>query len=236
MSKPKIELVAASWTTAYTDDVWAKLQAFKADTPFDVPDEEQSDWLALGPSLPDENESRIAVAIARRHLGRVEGDGGGARLKWSLTVQQAPEGEPVERIRLHNKTLGGRPGLMRLLSETEPGGTPQVGRFLVKLVIEEARWKCRVLPVPLEPGGLHAPAAKLGRGARIEQVGYRYESGVSGLEEISIIYVHDDRTFAVSIHANGTLRLGSSTWLPYADEIADLALGTFFFAEEGGAT
>lgn len=235
MSGPKLQLVAASWTTAYSDERWAVLEGHKTETPFDVPDEQQSDWLALGPALPDETEDRVAIVVVHRHRGEAEGDGRSARLDWQLTVQPAPGGDPVEKIVSHNAKLGGRPGLMKLLTTAGAGGTPQVGRFLVRFVVEEAARRCKVLPVPLEQAGHHGPAATLGRGARLEQVGYRYESGAIGLEEVSIVYLHTERVFSVSVHANGSLRLGSTTWLPYANEVAELVLDSFFFDVDDAA-
>jgi hypothetical protein len=82
---------------------------------------------------------------------------------------------------------------------------------------------------------MHDFASSLGRRTYIEQIGYRFDGGASGLEEVAIIYIHKDDVFSVTIRASGLLKLRESRWLPYAKEVADLVVDTFFI-REGSST
>jgi hypothetical protein len=72
----------------------------------------------------------------------------------------------------------------------------------------------------------------LGRSARLEQVGYRFEGGAGGLEEVALLYHHLKDRYAALVSATGPLKLGASTWLPFADDIVDLVQNAFFSSRE----
>lgn len=230
MPHPKIERAIASWTTPYSDATWSTIDQLRSKASIDAEKGELPDWVALGPTLPDDTEARIARLVVHRHREDGKPDAHAPELHWTLTVRRAPRSEPPEILREHNEKLGGRPGLMALLG----AAAPQVGSFRVRLRVERPAWQCKVLPVHVERGSELAVAMNLGgRGVWLEQVGYRFESVPSGLAELAIVYLHEEQAFTADIMATGTLKLTSLTWLPYADEISELVLSTFFAAVEG---
>jgi hypothetical protein len=228
MSNSMIEVAVASWETPYSEETWRRLEGVKTDVRFETGRGENADFLLVGPILPSpgEAESRIAQVIV--HRGRGSGGGLDLPLSWSMTIRRAPSGEPPESVQIQSKKLGGQRGLMRLIDETTAPRAPPVGAFQVNLLVERARYECRGLPLPVDHGGPHDIAASLGRGVWMEQIGYRFENGVNGLEEIAIVYDHQHDIFSVNVQASGMLKLGSATWFPYADDVAELVLKAFF--------
>lgn len=105
-------------------------------------------------------------------------------IHWSLSIMKAPDEPPPPTVVAHSEKLGGRLGLETLLSSAFPPGTPAVGLFRVRLLLQEARFACPVLPAAALKEHGHAAALTLGLGreVRLEQVGYRFEGGgVMGL-------------------------------------------------------
>jgi hypothetical protein len=85
----------------------------------------------------------------------------------------------------------------------------------------------------IKNGEGHDAALLLGRGARLEQVGYRFEGGgAGGIEEIALIYNHQDNRYVVLVSAAGPLKLSSPTWLSFAEDIGELVQNTFFSPKE----
>ena len=223
---------AASWQVPYSDELWEKLLQVKADVQFKSSQHAESDFLMLGPTLPEAGESRIAQVFVHRHLEPDGGDPHASRLHFNLTVRPAPAGDPPEDVKADSIRIGGRDGLCRHLLHCASGTSPLAGNFRIDLKVEQDHHRCRVIPITLEgTTGLHEPAVDLGRCAMLEQVGYRFENGVNGLEEVAIVYVHVARVFRVTAHARGMLKLSAPTWLPYADEIAELVASGFFVPE-----
>ena len=216
-----IRRIVASWRTPFSADVWQQIH----DRGMSL---EEGLW-HLGPALSEAGEPRLAEVVVANH-GDDEGESDG--LIWSLLVRDAPSGEPPDEILERNERLGGRQGLTQLMLKGFPRGIPQVASFDIKLRLDAQQYSCSVLPIELRRGGGHEPALGLASKARLEQVGYRFEDGASGIKETSLVFLHDKNAFSVAILANGHLKLNSATWLPYADEVADLVLSTFFVQEE----
>lgn len=222
MSGASMKTMIAAWETAYSDAVWQKLESVKSSVRIEQTPPSASNFLTLGPTLPDAEEPRVAEVVAHRHEDSAE-------IYWVLTTWSAPDGEPPAHVKESNTRIGSRKGLAQLLADCLPIDAPDVATFQIRLLVDGSSHKCRSIPAaPLERGGLHDAALSLGREVRLEQVGYRFEVGTQGIEEIAIVYLHKKNAFSVSISANGLLKLKSTTWLPYADEVADLVLNTFF--------
>jgi hypothetical protein len=183
--------------------------------------------LTIGPSLPDVGDDRFANVVVHRHVKTGE-------LHWALEIGPAPSSEPPQRVREHNEKIGGRKGLSALLREPLALDGPALASFRARYLVPGAELRCRVIPAAVESGGQHEVALRIGT-ARFEQVGYRFDAGASGIEEISIIYLHKSNEFALSIAANGPLKLTSDRWVPFADDILDIAAGTFFVPAGGGS-
>ena len=103
----------------------------------------------------------------------------------------------------------------------------------------ELHWVLSVQAAPSDepPAHIKERDEKLGgrggRGARLEQIGYRFEGGgAGGIEEVVLIYEHLYGRYRANISATGLLKLNSPTWLPFADDIAELVSHTFFAPKE----
>ena len=208
----------ATWRTPSSPDLWKKLEGLARLT------SKEGLFLAFGPTLPDEQDDRLAKAVVHRQEDLSE-------LHWTLTVERAPSEEPPQQAREHDRKLGGRSGLSRLLAEALARDVSAVGTFRARCRLPRSGYCCPTVPAMIEKGSAHHAALLLGE-ARLEQVGYRFDGGVSGIEEISIVYLHVPEEYSLNIAARGPLKLGSPRWLPFADDVVDLALSTFFVSKE----
>ena len=209
-----------NWKTPYSDEVWEKLEG--------VTTLDEEEFFSLGPTFPKEEEleRRSAVVGVHRHEDTNE-------LHWVLSVQAAPSDEPPAHIKERDEKLGGRGGLASLLAQALPSSAPAVGAFHVRLFFPEAEFTCPMIPAVVAAGGSHEAVLQLGRGARLEQIGYRFEGGgAGGIEEVVLIYEHLYGRYRANISATGLLKLNSPTWLPFADDIAELVSHTFFAPKE----
>lgn len=212
--------VTVTWKTPYSDEVWERLEG--------VTTLVEEEFFSLGPTFPKEEdlERRSAVVGVHRHEDSDE-------LHWVLSVQAAPSDEPPAHIKARDEKLGGRGGLASLLAQAFPSSAPAVGAFRVRLSLPEAEFSCPLLPAVVDAGGAHEAVLQLGRGARLEQIGYRFEGGgAGGIEEVVLIYEHLRGRYRANISATGSLKLSSPTWLPFADDVAELVQSTFFGANK----
>ncbi len=205
----------AEWSTPSSPEVWKRLEDLRRDASKD------GTFLAIGPTLPDEGDPRSARLVVHHH----EED---SELHWMLTVERPPSGEPPERAKDHDRKIGGRTGLSSLLADALAHDVPAVGRFRARCRLLESEFRCPSIPATVEKGDPdHAAALLLGQ-ARVEQVGYRFADGAGGIEEISIIYLHVQEEYSLNVAARGPLKLSSPRWLPFADNMVELASSTFF--------
>jgi hypothetical protein len=139
-------------------------------------------------------------------------------------VGRAPPSPPPEDLVAESAKIGGRIGLAKFIAGFIQDAAP-VGSFFVTMRVNQTAHKCKVLPATPHRND---PAMDLGRPAIQEQIGYRFENGVNGLEEITIVYDHKNDLFSVTILARGHLNLEVDTWLPYAEGVEKLVLDAFF--------
>lgn len=219
--------VTAFWATPYSEENWKRLEAAKSDGAIlsDEDDEGDEDVvsLPLAIGLPDEDEPRVARVMVHRSLNGEDSD----RIHWTLMVSRAPTSAPPEDVVAEGAKIGGRVGLANFIAGFIQDGAP-VGSFFITMRVNQAARKCKVLPAKPHQND---PAMDLGRPAIQEQIGYRFENGVNGLEEVAIVYDHKNDWFEVTILARGLLNLKATTWLPYAGDVEKLVLGAFFTTE-----
>ncbi len=209
----------ATWWTPPSGDIWDKLKSLG------VADKDSPGFLRLGPVLPTGEERRMATVSVHQCIDN--------EIHWTLTVRPAPTAEAPDRIRERDLSLGGRSGLATLLAHALPAGS-DIASFKTQLRIPEAEFTCAALPVKLDKNSGHDTALRFGREARLEQVGYRFEGGANGIGEIAIIYLHSEGEYLINLNAYGPLKLSSDTWLPFANEIRDVAIGAFFALKDPG--
>jgi hypothetical protein len=214
MPDPILRNITATWTTPFSSEVWERLGSLKRRA------SAEGDFVSLGPALPEEHEPRVAEVVVHRHDDQ--------DLHWGLTVEPAPRAAPPEALAEHSRKLGGRAGLAALLVEALPNGIPAVATFRLRVLLPEADFTCAVVPADARKDQGHEVALRLGREARLEQVGYRFEGGAGGIEEVAVVYLHKQARYSMNVAATGPLKLGSPTWLPFASDVADLAVSAFF--------
>lgn len=199
-------------------------------------------WAESTPGLrePDESERISAPKAARYSFTPALGDDHDPRiailtvwlaeqsdLRYRLIVSPPPAALPPAPVEAINHELGRRSRISALVGGPKALRTP-VGAYHVVLSLLESRWRCPLIPSRLSPEETMA-CGDLGHATR-EQIGFRFESGVSGIEEVALIYLHEELRFSLSIRARATVALGTEglRWLPSSDPIAALALSRFF--------
>jgi hypothetical protein len=215
---PILTIVDATWATPFSDHVWAVLDGLKRAA------SKEGDLLALGPVLPDEEDARTAEAVVHRRDDE---------LHWALAVGPPPSAEPPTEVKEHDAKLGGRRGLSALLLGALPGGAPGIGAFRIRCFLPETGFRCPFVPASVGEGSAQAAALRLGE-ARLEQVGFRFENGAAGIEELAIVYLHLKKEYSLNVRAKGPLKLKSARWLPFADDVVETAASTLFAPVEGG--
>ncbi len=217
----------ATWTTPFSDELWKKLEEL-APVAREADGSSKRDHCVLGPTLPDDSDSRIATLTVHHHDKPDSKD----HLFWVLAIRPAPKSKPPEQVIEGNQRINGRQGLATMLADSLPPGVPGVASFKFQFLLPEGQFTSPLVPAAVELGTGHDAALRLSREARIEQVGYRFEGGAGGLEEVAIVYFHREKQYSVTIAAKGPLKLGSPRWLPFMDDIGDLVVNAFFLSKE----
>ena len=70
--------------------------------------------------------------------------------------------------------------------------------------------------------------SEIGRTAKLEEIGYRFTDGVFGIEELSVIYMHDFHRWSVSVQVLGPMKVDDMLELPLAKEVTDLVTARIF--------
>lgn len=224
-----IQAVRATWTTAFSDDLWGDLR--RAGT--DGFEDQNPTVLKIGPTLADSEDARVAYLTVRAPRPAGEAGASPGAIHWMLLLSKAPSSAPPPEVTERSARLGGRAGLMARLERWLPG-VPPVVTFQTSLRLPKVEFRSPLLPKKVFPDGLHDAAASLAPSAFLEQIGYRFENSPYGLEELAIIYGHQRDLFLVDIRSTSALRIGTTTWLPHAGEIAEVAIKAFFVREGAG--
>lgn len=218
-----IESVRATWQTPFSGDMWAEMEEAKTTSS----KAGSMDLLLFGPTLPDADEPRVATLAAHVHDSAKGSAEPSHMVHWAMIIRKAPAAEPPQEIREGSDRLGGRSGLMARL-ERWLAGVPPIASFQTSLKLARGEYQCRLLPREVHRDGFHDAAVSLGVKCHLEQVGYRFENSPYGLDELAIVYGHEGDLFAVTVRSAGALRIGAKTWLPHADEVADIVTRAFF--------
>ena len=83
--------------------------------------------------------------------------------------------------------------------------------------------------------GTDAAACEFAAAVAVERVGYRFVEGVGGLEEVELVYMHEEDEYTVEIRARAPFQVVVPALVPWAiEELANLVLMRFF-RERGAA-
>ncbi len=111
------------------------------------------------------------------------------------------------------------------------GAAPVNATLTIHLDLPSSGWTCRALSE--EARALDALVAPLGERALREQIGYRFEEGLSGLREVSVVYGHREETYHVNLRAKIAWMPQARGWLSEDRSLSNLIVGTMFSSREG---
>lgn len=209
---------AATWS-----DLVAKFKGLRFEeesrNDFFEADDREYVQIACGPILGGEDDSRIATLSIRR----LESDQEMAVL---LEVQPSPTSEAPQRVVDYTKQIGGRAGLTPLVLDLFGRHMPAV-TYSIGIRVPRASHRCDWIPSNLSAKET-AALGDLGERVHREAVGYRFDAGTSGLNELMLLYLHDEQEYLVDVTATSAFKLGESRWLPLADDIAELVTQRLF--------
>lgn len=79
--------------------------------------------------------------------------------------------------------------------------------------------------------GIDAAALEFASAVTVERVGYRFVEGVGGLEEVELVYMHEEDEYTVEIRARSPFQVVPPALVPWAiEELANHVLARFFRA------
>lgn len=156
----------------------------------------------VGPVLHQTKRGRLVAALMVHHHGM------GHEAMCSLSIGQAPEDEPPDNVRENTEKLGGARGLHDLVEASWGDGQPPVGEYCCEYKLSVEQWTHPGIPRSLDPTvDAEAGVAALGSEALVEQVGYRFVSGASGLCEVVVIFLHDIQEYLIHFNSRDVIRV-----------------------------
>lgn len=172
----------------------------------------------FAPALRPDGDSRLAMLEA--------GISANAALRFRLRILPRPEdSSPPEGLIRINDTLGHRERIARLVSSERKNYAP-IALHVMQMYLPRQGFACHLVPRNATDSETRLSDG-LGR-ARCEQIGFRFDSGASGLEEVAIIYLHEEERFNLTATARGALQIGQTRWLPFCDMVARLPFSRYF--------
>jgi hypothetical protein len=225
---PERPRVTAQWTTPDLSALWEEaLRLYQESANLregeDAASQQEDEAVVLGPVLGEPQDGRIGLLrIERRKHPE------GLRLHWILQILPRPSGEPPEEVQKLHAHFKGRYGLVEIMLQSTATGGPPVAQHHIRFGLQADQWDCKVLPRAVRESPADSPVLEICREAAIEHVGYRLQDGISGIEEVSITYLHEKETYQVTTLARAVLKLERQNWLPFADDIQALIMGRFF--------
>src|SRR6266446_7780536 len=209
--------VFVSWSSDVSEPAWTKALALGE---LDKDISEKS--ISIGPALSDKNPEILAYLTIVKEV-----EDGKEDFWWGIIVNRRPKSSPPPEIVEVSKKCGGLEGLAAFLNEFLPHLTPTpIGSYVGHLVLQEKDWKCKL--IPRVPGPEDSAAAHIGSKAIVEEVGYRFEGGVSGISEVSITFDHEDSEFRVHMRCRAPIELGVNFSLPQFSKAGQLIVDHLF--------
>jgi hypothetical protein len=220
-SQPTVEI---TWTSPFVgDEEWRRLVALAGRSPKDLSNCEE---ILLGYALAWGSEPRMARLRVERCAHQTD-TFPEPHHHWTLRVSKQPGASPPEIIAKGVERVGGREGVLRIVRDALSSVPMPIAGHRIEFWVPLSEYACRVLP--REPQPCDALVQELGSALHVEQVGYRLEGGVHGIEEIELMYDHEDERFRVVTKARAPLEVASSErWAPFATQVSELLLAKIF--------
>lgn len=212
------------WSIPWNSKFWARVEALGR--PVKNADKNLQ-TVGLGPilnDLPKSSEIFIFYCTADKEAKTTE------RIICHLAVRSKPSGKAPKWVTEQNEALGGKKGLAELLSKATPKRAT-IAKFEIELEVDgSAGWKSQLLHKNLVAD--ESVLQSLGKEAYREEIGYRFENGVLGMEELSIFYDHEDQQYLVAIQASAPLKFDTEINVPFVDQLSEFVVSACF-AKQG---
>lgn len=212
-------VVSADWVSPWSEDTWNAFRS--ASRPLAATDDSSDGSTAVcGPIRFDIAGRRMLAVLA----GRKHDD----LLMWQLRVDPQPSEPAPREIEDAERRIGGLTGFLAVVSAVRSNDTP-LANFEVDVLMSERAWACRLLPRAITSTSPESHALALGSEVFVEQIGLRFVSGAGGVEETTVVYLHQSGMFHVQIRARSVLKFTEESLIPTAaDEVFDVIRGQFF--------
>ncbi len=192
--------VFVSWSSDVSEPVWTRALALG-----DLDKDVSAESIFIGPALSNKNLETLAYLNIVK-----EGEEGKKELRWGIMVYERPKSSPPPDIVEASKRCDGLEGLAAFLNEFLPHLTPTpIGSYVGHLMLREKDWQ-------------------IGAKAIVEDVGYRFEEGVSGISEVGITFDHEDGEFRVHMRCRAPIELGVNFSLPQFSKAGQLIVDHLF--------
>lgn len=138
-----------------------------------------------------------------------------------LEVRPLPKTEPPARIIEEERKIDAAGGLDGLVSMCGPC----VATYVDITFVSAQHWTSARVPACASTDD---PVCRLARSATVEEVGYRLDGGAGGLQEISLICVHDGGEYRLVLRLMASLKVPSDGPGGPVTDARSLVLATLF--------
>lgn len=206
------------WETPHDAEAWKELlERGTLDQPAsDSSPITMTQSVVLGPAVTGTEQLSYAVV-----LRTTDSD----PLSWRFIQRPKPKSEPPASVLEREKKVGGTVGLATLVRRF--ANTSPVAEFEINALLSAKEWHCPSLDNRLLSAD-DSRLAEIGRVARIEQLGFRFEDGVNGIREVVLIYLNESTEYYITIQARSLLSVRDDLTIPYASDTLDLVLSRAF--------
>ncbi len=206
------------WWAACRKALWSELT--KAGR--SIKTQEGYKTVAIGPILT--GSAKTAQAITLYCTIKLEDDI--RKILCHLELKPKPIGRTPKWVSDHSEAIGGIDGLHQWVRKFVPEVPPIADYEIeIELPIKEG-WNCRLLH--MDESADSELVRRLGKKSNREYIGYRFENGILGMEEMSIFFDHIEKKYSLNLEAGGPLQLQEDMSLPFVDQIRDYVVSTCF--------
>jgi len=217
-------LSQVSWETPFSDELWRQVTS-TGEVHKRGRGKSQSEpfaWVDIGTALPRNAGDQIAEALCIWHDGKKSGS-----LGWVVIKRPEPAGKRPKFVLDADKKIGGRNGLASCMNSLLGDGPLPAGSYSVRFsILQSDGLVCKL--VPRDVVSPDPVLTVIGRGAKLEEVGYRFKDGILGIDEIAITYRHRKPAWDVSIEARAPVKIGNQLDLPFCADIVEFVLAQLF--------
>jgi len=177
--------------------------------------------LAIGPILDDlPRSSRTFTFFCSSEKKSPE------RITCHFNEGGKPSGKAPKWVTEQNKRLGGKAGLFPEISGFKTPSAQIANVEIAASLSGKDGWLCRILHQ--DSSNDDEVVRNLGKECKTEQIGYRFEGGMLGMEEMSIFFDHTNNVYYLNIQATAPLQISPNLSFPIVDQILDFVVNTCF--------